>query len=236
MDKSVCGCDQPKLVPSQYYQEVGAELLGNKIRVRIERDKNKLSKLKKLKEKSKEWDPPCVCLEVNNPKPPKEPRIQGPKIINVGDSEIIFRLNSRCRLSCEDQNYSSQLVSSGDNFKLAISKPKKQDDKIQVFSRLDHLDKHDVYQDHATVIYPKIKVFTAPPPSLSPPAAISPAVVPPAPPEVKLPEVEVIKPEKKYTCNHNDDDDDLNIENTANNSQETLAKRATVPNTDYRKE
>lgn len=204
-------------------------MLGNKIWVRIERDKNKLSKLKKLKEKSKEWDPPCVCSEVNNLKPPKEPRVQGPKIINVGDSEIIFRLNSRCRLSCEDQNYSSQLVSSGDNFKLVNSQPEKQDDKIQVFSRLDHLDKYNVYQDHATVgnknlflmkinkknvnnknlkdlksknielelSYPKIKVFTAPPSSLSPPAAISPAVVPPAPPEVKLPEVQVIKPEKK---------------------------------------
>ncbi|XP_043267892.1 uncharacterized protein [Venturia canescens] len=85
--------DSPK-----YYQEIGAEMIGNQLIIRVEKDKNRLSK-----RKGGEWDPPCDCAipEIRRPS-----NNQGPKIVNAGDNnQILFRIRSRTLVGKDDTNY-----------------------------------------------------------------------------------------------------------------------------------
>lgn len=85
--------DSPK-----YYQEIGAEMIGNQLIIRVEKDKNKSSK-----RKAGAWDPPCDCAipEIRRPS-----NSQGPKIVNAGDNnQILFRIRSRTLVGKDDPNY-----------------------------------------------------------------------------------------------------------------------------------
>ncbi|XP_011140281.1 uncharacterized protein LOC105183684 [Harpegnathos saltator] len=86
---------------SKYYQEIGAEMIGNQLLIRLEKDKNRLRK------KRHEWNPPCDCVEIQRPTSKR-----GPKIINANyDDRVVFRVHSSSQFDTQEElAYKSQTV------------------------------------------------------------------------------------------------------------------------------
>ncbi|KAJ8684189.1 hypothetical protein QAD02_019981 [Eretmocerus hayati] len=81
----------------KYFHEVGAEMTGNQLIIRMQKDKLKNKKNKK------NWHPPCDCdvIEIKRPT-----STRGPKIVNGGDNnQILFRINSKTHLNKKDDPY-----------------------------------------------------------------------------------------------------------------------------------
>ncbi|XP_017886287.1 uncharacterized protein LOC108628704 [Ceratina calcarata] len=99
MPPAPCPPDCPPSKPkddesSKYYREIGTEMIGNRLIIRMEREKGKSRKLK-------DWDPPCDCDVVIQRPTGKE----GPKILKVADNnQILFRIESRSSMSKKDGN------------------------------------------------------------------------------------------------------------------------------------
>ena len=87
----------------KYFHEVGAEMTGNQLIIRMEKDKNKRDK------KKNSWEPPCDCdvIEIKRPTSTKPPRIA-----NGGDNnQILFRIHSKAHMNKkEDPNYRPQAI------------------------------------------------------------------------------------------------------------------------------
>lgn len=88
---------------NKYFHEVGAEMIGNQLIIRMEKDKTKKNKKKGA------WEPPCDCdvIEIKRPTSTKPPRI-----VNGGDNnQILFRIHSKAHLNKkEDPNYKPQAI------------------------------------------------------------------------------------------------------------------------------
>lgn len=207
------------LKPSKYYQEIGAEIIGNHLMIRVEKDRYKLRK------KSSQRDsPPCDC---EMPEIKRATRTAGPQIVNVGDN-IIFRLSSRLHLDTEDPNHQLEVISHqlGDT----------QRDfgrTMTVHPQLEGAGPQQVHQDHVVigdqnifmmrikkdpdgkelkkrnieleVTYPTIRprIITPPPTppiletQLSPPLSVSDRIVVDEEPVNSLPKKNVVKKAKK---------------------------------------
>ena len=82
----------------KYFQEIGAEMIGNQLIIRIEKDKNKSTK-----RHAEKWDPPCDC-EI--PEIRMASSTEGPRIVNAGDNnQIVFRIRSRTLVGKDETNY-----------------------------------------------------------------------------------------------------------------------------------
>ena len=95
--------DFPDKTPKKYFQEIGAEMLGNQLIIRVEKNKDK------DKKKRNQWDPPCDCDMVEIRRPSGK---EGPKIVNAGDNnQILFRINSKAHLNSKDDSmYKPQAI------------------------------------------------------------------------------------------------------------------------------
>lgn len=85
----------PSKPKDKYYHEVGAEMAGNQLIIRMEKDKSK---------RGINWDPPCDCdvIEIKRPKNVHEK----PKIVNGGDNnQILFRIHSKGHLTKKEDPY-----------------------------------------------------------------------------------------------------------------------------------
>ncbi|XP_014221799.1 uncharacterized protein LOC106649045 [Trichogramma pretiosum] len=126
----------------KYYHEVGAEMVGNQLIIRMEKDKNKKAKLKKAS-----WEPPCDCdvIEIKRPSGNK-----GPRITNAGDNnQILFRVHSRGHLNKKDDpHYRPQAVA----YKINRSGDYGDDRcrKVTVYPQLGGPISQEVYTDHIT--------------------------------------------------------------------------------------
>ncbi|KAL2712527.1 hypothetical protein V1478_018050 [Vespula squamosa] len=89
---------------SKYYEQIGAEMIGNQLIIRMEKDKSK------SKKKSDQWDPPCDCDVVEIQRPTSK---SGPKILNANNNNrVLFRVQSKNYLgSKDDPTTRSQAVS-----------------------------------------------------------------------------------------------------------------------------
>ena len=91
----------------KYVHEVGADMIGNQLIIRMEKDKNK---------KRKGWDPPCDCDVIEIKRPTRD---KGPEIVNGGDNnQIVFRIHSKANLQKKsDRNYKPQAIAYKVDFK-----------------------------------------------------------------------------------------------------------------------
>lgn len=105
-------CSPPppvKDVRSKYCQEIGAEMIGNHLIIRLEKDKDK------SKKKRDEWDPPCDCIEIQRPTSKT-----GARIINATqDDRVIFRVHTPSTSQTEESGYTSQTI----GYKVSYARP-----------------------------------------------------------------------------------------------------------------
>ncbi|KAK2583872.1 hypothetical protein KPH14_001146 [Odynerus spinipes] len=80
---------------SKYFHQIGAEMIGNHLIIRMEKDKSK------SKRKFDQWDPPCDCDIAEIQRPTKK---EGPKILKGGDDRILFRIRSKSHISSKDDS------------------------------------------------------------------------------------------------------------------------------------
>ncbi|KAL0129677.1 hypothetical protein PUN28_001740 [Cardiocondyla obscurior] len=127
-----------KDVCSKYYQEIGAEILNNQLIIRLEKDKNKSKKKRKI------WEPPCDCIEIQRPTSKT-----GPKIINADyDDRIIFRVHSANRLNEKEDPYKSQTVA----YKIGSCKDEQNHYQCKIVTVYPEFNSgtQEVYSDHIT--------------------------------------------------------------------------------------
>lgn len=91
-----CPPNPPPRSEDKYFNEVGAEMVGNQLIIRMEKDKSK-------RKRKSAWEPPCDCdvIEIKRPTSTK-----GPRIVNGGDNnQILFRVHSKSHLNKKDDPY-----------------------------------------------------------------------------------------------------------------------------------
>lgn len=98
IDPSESETNKPK-----YFHEIGAEMFGNQLIIRVEKEKHKKEK------KENEWEPICDCDMVEIKRPTRK---EGPKIVNAGDNnQILFRIHSKSHFNVKDDpNYKPQAI------------------------------------------------------------------------------------------------------------------------------
>ncbi|KAI4504002.1 hypothetical protein M0802_000473 [Mischocyttarus mexicanus] len=89
---------------SKYYEQIGAEMIGNQLIIRMEKDKSK------SKKRLDQWDPPCDCDVIEIQRPTSK---SGPKVLKGGnDNRILFRVKSKGHMGTkEDPHYKPQAIS-----------------------------------------------------------------------------------------------------------------------------
>ncbi|XP_015175809.1 PREDICTED: uncharacterized protein LOC107066069 [Polistes dominula] len=89
---------------TKYYEQIGAEMIGNRLIIRMEKDKSK------SKKKLDQWEPPCDCDVVEIQRPTSK---TGPKILKgSNNNRILFRVQSKGHMGTkEDPHYKPQAVS-----------------------------------------------------------------------------------------------------------------------------
>ncbi|XP_063972293.1 uncharacterized protein LOC135160057 [Diachasmimorpha longicaudata] len=194
---STCGCPQPSTkLPKKNYHEIGAEVIGNQLLIRVEKDKKKVKS---------QWDPPCDC-EI--PEIRLSSDSEGPKIINAGsNNQIIFQINSKSHVESPDPT----LISEIKPYELGDHQDELQGRTIVVHSQVDGGDSQEIQRDHITVgnqniFMMKIKkksdakerknrnvelevCYPIIPERVSTPFSLPPPPPPTPPPPVNLPEV-----------------------------------------------
>ncbi|XP_043670257.1 uncharacterized protein LOC122630141 [Vespula pensylvanica] len=79
---------------SKYYEQIGAEMIGNQLIIRMEKDKSK------SKRKLDQWDPPCDCDVIEIQRPTSK---SGPKVLNASNNNrVLFRVQSKSHLGNKD--------------------------------------------------------------------------------------------------------------------------------------
>ncbi|KAG7190775.1 hypothetical protein KM043_006846 [Ampulex compressa] len=156
--QNVCSCPPISLSPcpptsvprtqtpstsSKYYQEIGAEMIGNRLIIRIEKDKNKARK------KREQWDPPCDCDTVEIRRPTKS---EGPRIINANnENAILFRIHSKSRLDAKDDpNYKPQAIAYNVGSCKGGQSTNDQCRTITIHPQLGGSGTQEVHTDHVT--------------------------------------------------------------------------------------
>ncbi|XP_058802572.1 uncharacterized protein LOC131670724 [Phymastichus coffea] len=125
---------------SKYFHEVGAEMIGNQLIIRMEKDKSK-------RKRKSTWEPPCDCdvIEIKRPTSTK-----GPRIVNGGDNnQILFRVHSKTHLNKKsDPNYKPQAIAYKIN--RCNTEPDNHCRKITVYPHLGGPISQEIYTDHIT--------------------------------------------------------------------------------------
>lgn len=129
--------------PRKYFHEIGAEMLGNFLTIRVEKEK------KKSKKKESTWEPECDCDMVEIKRPTRK---EGPKIVNAGDNnQILFRIHSKNHVNLKDEsNYKPQAIAykvgppSGGQYGSSDCKT------ITVHPQLGGVGVQEVFNDHIT--------------------------------------------------------------------------------------
>ncbi|XP_014469490.1 PREDICTED: uncharacterized protein LOC106741727 [Dinoponera quadriceps] len=123
---------------SKYYREIGAEMIGNQLLIRLEKDKSK------TKRKQHEWDPPCDCVEIQRPTSKR-----GPRIINANyEDRVIFRVQSSSQLN-KESTYNSQTVA----YKIESCKDDQDSHRCKTITVYPHKGisgSQEVYTNHTT--------------------------------------------------------------------------------------
>ncbi|XP_066582647.1 uncharacterized protein [Prorops nasuta] len=78
LNPSECPPPKPRKPPEKYFRQIGAEVIGNQLIIRMQKEKNK-------KKRNDEWYPPCDCVEIKGAS-----KTQGPKIIKTVDNDQIL--------------------------------------------------------------------------------------------------------------------------------------------------
>ncbi|XP_046822119.1 uncharacterized protein LOC124425611 [Vespa crabro] len=88
---------------SKYYEQIGAEMIGNQLIIRMEKDKSK------SKKRLDQWDPPCDCDVIEIQRPTSK---SGPKVLNASNNNrVLFRVQSKSHINKEDPINNSQAIS-----------------------------------------------------------------------------------------------------------------------------
>lgn len=87
-------------MPKKQFHEIGAEMLGNSLLIRMEN--------KKRKKKHDQWNPPCDCEVIEIKRPCGN---EGPKIVNAGDAnQIVFQIQPKSNNAKDDPNQKAQAI------------------------------------------------------------------------------------------------------------------------------
>ncbi|XP_076295107.1 uncharacterized protein LOC143216156 [Lasioglossum baleicum] len=138
-------CSPPKCsedAESKYFREIGTEMVGNQLIIRMEREKGKSKKLG-------DWIPPCDCDMVEIQRPTSK---EGPKILKgPTNNQILFRIQSKTQLGKkEDPNSKPQ----GIYYEVGQCKEgRSRDDKCRTFTIYPVLDGpccQEVHTDRVT--------------------------------------------------------------------------------------
>ncbi|XP_011300257.1 formin-I [Fopius arisanus] len=138
LELSACGCPQSSSGRSKkHYHEIGAEVIGNQLLIRVEKDQKKL--------KRRQWEPPCDCEipEIRIPSSNEEP-----KLINAGDNnQIIFRINSRSQVHSDDPKFRPEIIS----YNLGDDHSNSNERTIMVHPQLEGNGSQEIQRDHIAI-------------------------------------------------------------------------------------